>query len=90
MKSDFSRSFESIDEITNVHSREFLRISGMGALLQEGVVVSEESFVAAGAVVPKDTVIESGELWAGVPARKLRDLTPEERQKLHFQANAVS
>jgi carbonic anhydrase/acetyltransferase-like protein (isoleucine patch superfamily) len=90
VKSDFSRSFESIDAITNVHSHIFVRISGMGALLQEGVVVNEESFVAAGAVVSKDTVIESGELWAGVPARKLRDLTPEERQKLHYQANEVS
>lgn len=61
----------------------------MGSLLQEGVVVKEESFVAAGAVVAKDTVIEAGELWAGSPAKKLRDLTPEERQKLHYQANEV-
>jgi carbonic anhydrase/acetyltransferase-like protein (isoleucine patch superfamily) len=84
------RLSQSIDEITNVPSHEFLRISGMGALIQEGVVVNEESFVAAGAVVPKGTVIESGELWAGVPARKLRDLTPKEREKLHYQASAVS
>ena len=61
----------------------------MGALLQKGVVVNEESFVAAGAIVPRNTVIESGELWAGSPARKLRDLTPEEREKLHFQASEV-
>jgi len=60
---------------------------GMGSLLQEGVVVKEEAFIAAGAVIPKDTVVEAGELWAGKPARKLRDLTPEERQKLHYQAN---
>lgn len=61
----------------------------MGSLLQEGVVVKEEAFIAAGAVIPKDTVVEAGELWAGKPARKLRDLTPEERQKLHYQANEV-
>ncbi|KAL3937097.1 MAG: hypothetical protein SGBAC_007723 [Bacillariaceae sp.] len=60
---------------------------GMGSLLQEGVIVKEEAFIAAGAVIPKDTVVEAGELWAGKPARKLRDLTPEERQKLHYQAN---
>lgn len=71
-------------------SHDSVRIIGMGALLQEGVVVKEESFVAAGAVVQKDTVIEAGELWAGVPAKKLRDLSAEERQKLHFQASEVS
>ena len=61
----------------------------MGSLLQEGVVVKEEAFIAAGAVIPKDTVVGEGELWAGKPARKLRDLKPEERQKLHYQANEV-
>ncbi|CAJ1936445.1 unnamed protein product [Cylindrotheca closterium] len=60
---------------------------GMGSLLQEGVVVKDEAFIAAGAVISKDTVVGEGELWAGKPARKLRDLTPEERQKLHYQAN---
>ena len=62
---------------------------GMGALLSEGVVVHEESFIAAGAVLPRNTVVESGELWVGNPARKLRDLSPEERQRLHYQANEV-
>mmetsp|Transcript_133524 Transcript_133524/g.198521 ORF Transcript_133524/g.198521 Transcript_133524/m.198521 type:complete len:299 (+) Transcript_133524:213-1109(+) len=60
---------------------------GMGSLLQEGVVVKEESFIAAGANVPANTVVEAGELWVGNPARKIRDLTAEERQKLHYQAN---
>jgi carbonic anhydrase/acetyltransferase-like protein (isoleucine patch superfamily) len=62
---------------------------GMGALLSEGVVVHEESFIAAGAVLPRNTVVESGELWVGNPARKLRDLSPEERQRLHYQADQV-
>ena len=62
---------------------------GMGALLQEGVVVEEESFVAAGANIPKHTTVGSGELWVGSPARKIRDLTLHEREKLHYQADAV-
>ena len=62
---------------------------GMGSLLQDGVVVKEESFIAAGAVVRRNTIVESGELWVGNPARKLRDLTPQERQKLHYQASEV-
>lgn len=63
---------------------------GMGSLLQEGVVVKSESLIAAGANVAANTVVESGELWVGSPARKLRDLTPAERQKLHYQASEVS
>ena len=57
---------------------------GMGAVLCPGSHVQSFSFVAAGAVV-KDTV-KSGELWAGNPARKLRDLTEVEKQKLIYQA----
>jgi carbonic anhydrase/acetyltransferase-like protein (isoleucine patch superfamily) len=63
---------------------------GMGSLLQEGVEVKAESLIAAGANVPANTVIESGELWVGSPARKIRDLTPEERQRLHYQSSEVS
>ena len=63
---------------------------GMGSLLQEGVEVKSESLIAAGANVPANTVIESGELWVGSPARKIRDLTPEERQRLHYQSSEVS
>ena len=63
---------------------------GMGSLIQEGVVINEESFIAAGAVIPAHTVIDSGELWVGNPAKKVRDLTAAERQRLHFQANEVS
>jgi carbonic anhydrase/acetyltransferase-like protein (isoleucine patch superfamily) len=63
---------------------------GMGSLLQEGVVVQEESFIAAGANISKNTVVGSGELWVGNPARKIRDLTSKERERLHYQADAVS
>lgn len=60
---------------------------GMGSVLRERVVVETESFIAAGAVVAPGTVVPSGELWVGQPARKLRDLSPEERAKLHYQAD---
>lgn len=63
---------------------------GMGSILLEGSVVEEESFVAAGAVVQPNTTVSSGELWVGNPARKLRDLTEQEREKLHYQASEVS
>jgi gamma-carbonic anhydrase len=62
---------------------------GMGSLLQEGVEVKSESLIAAGANVAANTVVESGELWVGSPARKIRNLSPEERQRLHYQASQV-
>lgn len=55
---------------------------GMNAVLQEGVKVESGAMVAAGAVVSPGTTIPSGELWAGNPAKKLRELKSEEKAYL--------
>jgi len=47
---------------------------GMGAILMDGVVVESNSVIAAGAVVSKNTVIKSGSVYAGVPARKIKEM----------------
>lgn len=60
---------------------------GMGSVINEGVVVGRETLVAAGAVVRAHTHVGSGELWVGNPARKLRDLTAADRQRLHYQSS---
>jgi len=62
---------------------------GMGSTLNPGSRVESLSFVAAGAVVGRDVTVKSGELWVGNPAKKLRDLTQEEKEKLFYQANEV-
>ncbi|KAG7345117.1 carbonic anhydrase/acetyltransferase [Nitzschia inconspicua] len=79
----------TIGHLASIHSAtiEDHCLIGMGSLIQEGALIKQESFIAAGANVGKNTVVESGELWVGNPARKLRDLSVEERQKLHSQAN---
>mmetsp|Transcript_24605 Transcript_24605/g.34724 ORF Transcript_24605/g.34724 Transcript_24605/m.34724 type:complete len:307 (-) Transcript_24605:337-1257(-) len=59
---------------------------GMGSVLCENSIVQSEAFVAAGAVIGPGVTVPAGELWAGNPARKLRDLTSEERAKLHYQS----
>lgn len=59
---------------------------GMGAILKPGSIVESQSFVAAGAVVERGAVVKGGEIWGGNPARKLRDLTNEERGRLRVQA----
>lgn len=40
--------------------------------------VEKGAMIAAGAIVARNTTIPAGELWAGSPAKKLRDLKPEE------------
>lgn len=47
---------------------------GSGAIVLDGARLERESQVAAGALVAPGKVVPSGELWGGVPARKLRDL----------------
>ena len=44
---------------------------GMGAIIMDDCVVESFSIVAAGAVVTQNTHIKEGELWAGVPAKKI-------------------
>ena len=44
---------------------------GMGAIVMDDCVVESYSIVAAGAVVTQNTHIREGELWAGVPAKKI-------------------
>ena len=48
---------------------------GMGSIVMDGCVVESHSIVAAGAVVPPNTRIERGSLYAGVPAKKLKDIS---------------
>ncbi len=47
---------------------------GMGAIVMDNCIVKSNSIVAAGAVVTQNTVIESGSIWAGVPAKKVKDI----------------
>jgi len=51
---------------------------GMGAIILDGAVVEQGAQVGAGAVVSPGKRVASGELWLGVPARRVRELTPEE------------
>ena len=51
---------------------------GIGAILMDDVVVEEEAFVAAGSFVRAGLVVPRRSLVAGVPARLVRELRPEE------------
>ena len=51
---------------------------GMGAIVLDGAVIESDAMLAAGAMLTPGKRIPTGELWAGRPARKMRDLTPED------------
>ena len=55
---------------------------GMGAIVMDGVVVESNSIIAAGAVVLEGTHIESGSIYAGVPAKKVKELSEEQTERL--------
>jgi carbonic anhydrase/acetyltransferase-like protein (isoleucine patch superfamily) len=50
---------------------------GMGAIIMDDCVVESNSIIAAGAVVTKNTRVESGSIYAGVPAKKVKDISKE-------------
>lgn len=47
---------------------------GMGAIVMDNCIIESNSIVAAGAVITQNTIVESGSIWAGVPARKVKDI----------------
>jgi len=55
---------------------------GMGAIVMDRAVVQSEVILAAGAVVLEGTICESGFLYAGIPAKKIKPLTDEQKALL--------
>ena len=51
---------------------------GMRATVLDGAVIESGAMVAAGALIAPNKVVRRGELWAGNPGRKLRDLTEKD------------
>lgn len=50
---------------------------GMGSIVMDRCVVHSNSIVAAGAVLLEGTVVEAGSIYAGVPAKKVKDISKE-------------
>jgi carbonic anhydrase/acetyltransferase-like protein (isoleucine patch superfamily) len=55
---------------------------GMGAILLNGVVVGSGTIVGAGAVCREGMVIPPNSLVVGVPAKVIRETTPDERERI--------
>lgn len=50
---------------------------GMGAIVMDRCVVHSNSIIAAGSVVLEGTIVEPGSIYAGVPAKKVKDISPD-------------
>ena len=55
---------------------------GMGATLLDNVVVSTGCIVAANALVLSGTVLEPNSVYAGIPAKKVKNVTEEQRRDI--------
>ncbi len=60
---------------------------GMGAIVMDNVVVNEYCIIAAGSIVLENTICESGFLYAGTPAKKIKEITNEQRDLLNRLPN---
>ncbi|MEY3343751.1 MAG: hypothetical protein RL090_1435 [Bacteroidota bacterium] len=56
---------------------------GMGAIVMDHAVIGEGAMIAAGAVVLENTIVEPGSIWAGVPAKKVKQMSPEHFKELN-------
>lgn len=56
---------------------------GMAAIVMDHAVVEPYCIIAAGAVILENTVCESGYLYAGIPAKKIKPITEEQRALLN-------
>jgi carbonic anhydrase/acetyltransferase-like protein (isoleucine patch superfamily) len=60
---------------------------GMGAIVMDNCHVGSNSIIAAGAVVLENTTIEPGTIYAGVPAKKVKDISQE---LIHGEINRIA
>lgn len=62
-------------------------VIGMGSIIMDGAHVQRGSIVAAGSLVVPGTVVKTGQIWAGTPAKHLRDFVDGEEQFIHQAAD---
>ena len=55
---------------------------GMGATILDGAVIGENSIIAANALITSNTIVEPGSLYAGVPAKKIKEVSPEQTKEM--------
>jgi carbonic anhydrase/acetyltransferase-like protein (isoleucine patch superfamily) len=59
---------------------------GMGAQILDGAVIRSGALLGAGSLVTEGKELEGGYLWMGRPARRVRELTDEEKARFEYSA----
>ena len=62
-----------------IHDRVLI---GIGAIVLDHAVIGENSIIAAGALVKDSTIVEPNSIYAGVPARKVKDIDPVQTREM--------
>ena len=60
---------------------------GMGAIIMDNAKIGSNTIIAAGAVVLEGTIVESGSIYAGVPAKKVKNISQE---KIEGEINRIA
>lgn len=59
----------------------------MGSIVMDNAIIHSNTIIAAGAVVLEGTVCEGGAVYAGVPAKKVKDISQE---KIEGEINRIA
>lgn len=59
---------------------------GMGAIIMDGATVGSYAVIAAGAVVLPGTIVEGNSMYAGMPAKRIKEISPEMREVIQRTA----
>ena len=54
---------------------------GMGSIIMDDSVIESNSIIAAGSVLPKNTIVPAGSVFAGVPAKKIKEIDQDLQKK---------
>ncbi|SLM64781.1 carbonic anhydrase, family 3 [Dickeya aquatica] len=60
---------------------------GMGSIILDGAVIEDEVIIGAGSLVSSGKTLETGHLYLGSPARKIRPLSEEEKAGLLYSSD---
>ena len=55
---------------------------GIGATVLDNAVVNENSIIAANSLVLSNTIVEANSIYAGVPAKKVKDIEPHQTKEM--------
>ena len=64
-----------------LHDRAFI---GLGAIVMDGCEIESDAMLAAGAMLTQGKRISAGQLWAGRPAKYVRDLSEQDREMMRL------